>query len=127
MAGLSQTEAAVLVARHVASFNAAVASRDYSEFLHLFADDAVIRFDNLPDGGALEFAGRDAYTDAYLQRPPEDEIDITGIAQAHGDELTVPFAWRHDGAPGALRLTYSPGSAVCLDERLVTAMTVSLG
>ncbi|HXW43286.1 MAG TPA: nuclear transport factor 2 family protein [Streptosporangiaceae bacterium] len=127
MAELTEAEAAILVARHVSAFNTAVATGNFADFLCLFTDDAVIRFENVPGTGELEYAGRDAYSQAYAARPPDDKIDITANARADGDQAIVPFAWKRDGATGTLRLTYTSGAGDDLDERLVRAMTVTFG
>jgi hypothetical protein len=129
MPGITETEAAVLAARHVSAFNDAVAAKNFSEFLCLFTDDAVIRFENAPGAGQLEFAGRAAYTKAYAEHPPDDQLDIRGLAEPDedGDGVVVPFAWRRDGSPGTIRLTYTKREDDDLDSRLVTRMTVTFG
>jgi steroid Delta-isomerase len=127
MAGLTQTDAAVLVANHIAEFNEAVAAGSFAQFLTLFTDDAVVRFENVPGAGTLEFAGRDDYTRAYAERPPDDKIDIAGLVAIDGADAVVPFTWRHDETPGTMRLRYAEGSPDALDEWLVQAMIVSFG
>jgi hypothetical protein len=127
MTRLTDGEAATLAARHVSAFNAAVAAGSYAEFLELFSDDAVIRFENVPGAGELQFAGRDACARAYAEQPPDDQIDIRGPAKPDGRALVVPFAWRRDGSPGTMRLTYSDGAPDLLDDRLITEMTVVFG
>ncbi len=127
MIGLTDGEAAMLAARHVSEFNAAVAAGSYAQFLELFSDDAVIRFENVPGAGELQFAGRDAYTRAYAERPPDDQIDIRGPAKSDGQALVVPFAWRRDGSPGTMRLAFNDCAPDMLDDRLVTEMTVIFG
>lgn len=127
MAELTQTDAAVLVAHHVAEFNDAVAAGSFYQFLTLFSDDAVVRFENVPGAGTLEFTGRDDYTRAYADQPPDDKIDISGLVAVDGDEAIVPFTWQRDEAPGMMRLRFSAGSPDALDEWLVEAMTVRFG
>jgi hypothetical protein len=129
MTGITQTEAAVLAAHHVSEFNDAIAAKNFSEFLRLFTDDAVIRFENVPGAGQLEFAGREAYTKAYADQPPDDQIDISGLAEPDedGSGIVVPFAWRRDHSPGTMRLTYTQREDDDLDSRLVTRMTVIFG
>jgi hypothetical protein len=110
--------------QHVAAFNDAVTAGDFTAFLAGFADDAVIAFENVPGAGRLEFAGRDAYTAAYAQQPPDDQISQAGPpqagpAQAGDGTVIVPFAWRADGSPGTMR--------VARDGDLITAMTVIFG
>jgi ketosteroid isomerase-like protein len=128
VAGLTQFEAAALAAHHVAEFNDAVASRNFSLFLLLFTDDAVVRFENVPGAGTLEFTGREAYTRAYAERPPDDKVDISGEVRVEdGDVAVVPFSWQRDGGPGIMRLRYTQGPADALDEWLVRAMTIVFG
>ena len=127
MAKLTQGDAAVLAARHVAEFNDAVEARQFAQFLRLFSDDAVMTFENVPGVGTLHYAGRDAYTKAYAERPPDDKIDITGVVTVDGDEAVVPFAWVRDEAPGTLRLRFSAGVPDSMDERLVTSLTIVFG
>jgi hypothetical protein len=90
--------------RHVAAFNEAVAAGDFGDFLDRFDDAAVIRFENVPSAGELEFAGRSAYTQAYAQMPPDDQIEIAGIPGDDGGCVVIPFAWRRDGSRGTMRL-----------------------
>jgi hypothetical protein len=127
VAALTESDAAVLAARHIAEFNEAVEARRFGQFLCLFTDDAVIRFENVPGAGNLEFAGRDAYTKAYAEQPPDDEIDISGPVTVDGDTAVVPFVWRRDNAAGTMRLRFTAGSPDALDERLVCALTVTFG
>jgi hypothetical protein len=124
---MTQTEAAVLAAHHVSEFNDAVGAGNFAEFLCLFTDDAVITFENVPGAGHLEFAGRDAYSRAYAQQPPDDEIDIAGDVSVDGADVVVPFTWQRDQAPGTMRLRFTDGPAGALDDRLVLAMTVVFG
>jgi ketosteroid isomerase-like protein len=127
VAEITQTEAAALAAHHVAEFNDAVSACDFRLFLLLFTDDAVIRFENVPGAGTLEFAGRDAYTRAYAERPPDGKIDISGNVRLEDTDVVVPFTWKRDGSPGTIRLRYTQGPAEALDDWLVSAMTVVFG
>jgi steroid Delta-isomerase len=124
---ISQIEAAALAAHHVAEFNDAVAAGNFAVFLLLFTDDAVIRFERVPGAGTLEFTGRDAYTRAYAEQPPDDKIDISGDVRVDGTDVVVPFSWQRAGAAGTLRLRYKPGTPETLDGWLVSAMTVAFG
>lgn len=109
-----------LVADHVAVFNAATASGDFSRLLARLADDAVVRFENVPGAGALEFAGREAYTAAYAANPPTDQIDVAGDPREEDGAVIVDFLWRREKTPGVMRLTVN-------DDDLITAMLVVLG
>jgi hypothetical protein len=99
---------------HVAAFNAAVASADFGGFLARLTDDAVVRFENVPGAGTLEFTGRAAYTAAYEQQPPDDQIDITAPPRADEGAIVIPFAWRRDGAQGTMRLSLRGGQVAGL-------------
>lgn len=91
--------------QHVAAFNAAVTAGDFAGFLDGFTDDAVIRFENVPGAGSLEYSGRPAYEAAYAENPPDDQLDIAGIVEHRGGDVIIPFAWRRDpGSRGIMRL-----------------------
>ena|SRR5215467_3553195 len=94
---------------HVMAFNSAVASQDFTGFLARFDDDALMRFENVPGVGVLEFAGRPAYAAAYAQQPPDDHIGIAGPVCDEGGIIVIPFVWRRDGGPGVLRLMVNEG------------------
>jgi hypothetical protein len=108
-----------IAGRHVAAFNAAVASGDFTDFLDRFDTAAVIRFENVPSVGRLEFAGQTAYTRAYAQQPPDDQIDIAGPPGDDGGCVVIPFAWRRDGSRGSMRLEFA-------GDRIMS-MTVTFG
>jgi hypothetical protein len=111
------TDAEEFARQHVAAFNDAVARGDFSGLLARFTDDAVMRFENVPGAGTLEFAGRDAYTLAYERQPPDDAMDVVGPMRDEDGAVVIPFAWRRDGAPGEMRLTLR-------DERICRAVVV---
>jgi quercetin dioxygenase-like cupin family protein len=109
---------AEFAADYVAVFNSAVASGDYAGLLERYADDAVLRFENVPpSGSSLEFAGRQAYTQAYEQQPPDDQIALTGEPREEDGHVVLDFAWSGDRSPGTLRLK--------VDAGLISAMTVT--
>jgi SnoaL-like domain len=99
---------------HAAEFNRGVVTGDFAGFLTRFADDATVRFENVPGAGVLEFTGRDAYTAAYRRQPPDDQIDITGPVSGDEGALVIPFAWRGDRSPGTLHLTLRSGQIHCM-------------
>jgi hypothetical protein len=106
---------------HVTAFNAAVAAGDFAGFLDGFTDDAVIRFENVPGAGWLEYSGRPAYEAAYAERPPDDEMDIAGTVEHEGGDVIIPFAWRRDpGSRGIMRLTRT-------DDRISKLIVMFLG
>ncbi len=105
---------------YVASFNTSVTSGDFAPVLARFADGAVLRFENVPpDSSTLEYAGRRAYTAAYTDSPPDDQIDLTGDPAADGEHLVATFAWHRDGGTGVMDLTVSGG--------LIQSMTIIFG
>ena len=105
---------------YVATFNSSVSSSDFGPVLARFSDDAVLRFENVPpESSTLEFAGRSAYTAAYADNPPDDQIDLTGEPTVDGTHLVGAFAWRRDGGTGVLDLTVAGG--------LIQSMTIIFG
>lgn len=101
---------------HVAAFNEAVASENFDDFVGHFADEAVLRFENVPGAGMLEFEGRAAIAAAYREQPPDDQVDVDGVARDEHGTLVIPFAWRRDRAQGEMRITR--------DGARITRMTV---
>jgi steroid delta-isomerase len=101
-----------LVERHVRAFNHGVRSGDWEPMLALFADDAELRFENVPAG---PFAGRDAIRTAYREQPPDDEIVLLGVQDDGEHTVTAAFAWSKGGT-GQLVLEH--------DRGLVTRLTV---
>jgi len=78
---------------HVARFNTAVTSGDWTTFLTGFADDAVMTFDGPPVG---PFNGKDQIAQGYATQPPEDTMEITSVHSA-GAVDTVAFRWTRGG------------------------------
>ncbi|MFC6878394.1 MULTISPECIES: hypothetical protein [Actinomadura] len=103
------TRAGAVAQRHLTLFNECVHSGDFSALLAEFAQDAVLKFENVPGAGTLEFQGLQAITTAYEQQPPDDQIDSTAEAFEEGESIVVPFAWRADSSTGVMRLTYADG------------------
>jgi mannose-6-phosphate isomerase-like protein (cupin superfamily) len=108
------------VANHVAAFNDGISSGDFSRLLARFTDDAVLRFENVPVAGELEFAGRKAYTAAYQDRPPDDQIELTSDPREEEGAVVADFVWRRDRTPGVLQLTVT-------EDDLISKMTVKFG
>jgi hypothetical protein len=104
---------------YVEAFNEAVGARDFRVFLTRFADDAVMRFENVPGAGVLEYVGQPAYAAAYAQQPPDDQLEIDAAVRQEGAILVIPFVWRRDGAPGEIRLTFR--------NDLITRMVAAFG
>lgn len=98
------------VGEYVRVFNAAVASGDFSSLLARYTDDAVLRFENVPpDSSTLEYAGRKAFTAAYSENPPDDQIDLAGEPVTEGGHVVTGFVWQRDQSAGVLDLTVTDG------------------
>jgi hypothetical protein len=113
---------AQVAADHVTAFNDAVARQDFDGFLARFDDEAVLRFENIPGAGNLEFAGRTCYEAAYRDRPPDDQIDVSGPVLVDAGSVVIPFRWRRDGGESTMRLTIGTGRVT----RLVVTLRGSL-
>jgi len=102
--------------RHVATFNAAVASGDFAPLVQLFADDAHLEFAGVPVG---PFAGRVAIADAYAAQPPTDTMTILETHVEPDGTVVEAFSWSADGGSrsGEMRLTVD-GEQI---QRLVVA------
>ena len=79
---------------HIARFNAAVRSGDWSAFLTSFHPDAVMTFAGPPRG---PFVGRDAIAAAYAANPPDDTMTVVAAASDGAGREIVAFAWSRGG------------------------------
>jgi steroid Delta-isomerase len=89
------------VERHVAAFNAAVASGDWSGFAARFTLDAQLAFEGVPAG---PFRSRETIAAAYENQPPTDTMRALDV-DTDGTADTVRFAWTRGGT-GTMRLTW---------------------
>jgi steroid delta-isomerase len=106
------TNGAELVDAHVRSFNHGVRSGDWEPMLARLADDAEVRFENVPVG---PFAGIDAIRAAYRDQPPDDEIRLLGVQENDDHVAVAAFAWTKGGT-GRLVIEH--------DRGLVTGLVV---
>jgi len=90
------------VRRHVAAFNAAVHSGEWSRFAVRFTQDARMTFVGVPAG---PFAGRDAIARAYERQPPSDTMSVVDVRR-DGECEVVAFRW-DGGGTGIMRLTWA--------------------
>ena len=107
-----------LMESHVARFNEGVRTGDWEPMLVRFADDAELRFENVPAG---PFAGVAEIRRAYREQPPDDEIRLLGIQDdEEARRVTAAFAWARGGT-GRLVLEHERGAiarlVVIFDER----------
>ena len=72
-----------------------------------FADDAELRFENVPAG---LYVGLEEIRRAYREQPPDDEIRLIGIQDDEQDaRVTAAFAWARGGT-GRLVLEHERGA-----------------
>ena len=84
-----------LLERHVRAFNHGVRDGEWEPMLARFADDASLRFENVPVG---PYEGIDEIRRAYRESPPDDEILLLGVQEdARGTSATAAFAWARGG------------------------------
>ena len=99
-----------LLERHAGLFNAGIWTGDWGPMLARFTDDAELVFRGVPVG---PFRGREAIEAAYRERPPDDEIVISG-PRREADELVMDYAWK--AAPriraGEMRFTLAPDGRI---------------
>jgi hypothetical protein len=100
-----------LMESHVARFNEGVRSGDWEPMLSRFADDAELRFENVPAG---PYTGLDEIRRAYREQPPDDEIRLLGLQDDEQDgRVTAAFAWARGGT-GRLVLEHERGAVARL-------------
>jgi hypothetical protein len=89
---------------HVAAFNAAVRSADFTEFVRRFHPEAVMTFVGPPVG---PFTGRAEIAAAYAAQPPDDTMEIRSV-RSEGDAELIAFRWS-GGGTGTMRLRRRDG------------------
>ncbi len=101
-------ELAVFLARHVETFNAAVATGDFRPLVELFAEDASLEFAGVPVG---PFVGRDAIGAAYAAQPPTDTMTVLDTHVEPDGTVVEAFSWSADAGrrSGEMRLTVDAG------------------
>jgi len=95
-----------LLERQVRAFNAGVRTGDWEPMLVLFAEDAELRFENVPAG---PFVGIDEIRRGYREQPPDDEIALLGIQENDEHTVTAAFAWSRGGT-GRMELEHARGA-----------------
>lgn len=83
-------EAGELLIKCVALYNSGVRTRDFSAFLALLTDDAVLEFEGLPERGPL--TGKDDIARHLDDDPPDDGITIKRWKQRN-HTIVAEFAW----------------------------------
>lgn len=90
MVAFTNEQAGALLERFVAAFNAGVRARDFTAFVALFAEDATMEFEGVPDWGP--FTGRDAIARRLEADAPDDEIRVTRWKYDRG-QIVAEFRW----------------------------------
>ena len=89
--------------RHVAAFNEAVRSGEWTGFAGRFTLDATMRFVGVPAG---PFIGREAIAAGYASQPPSETLTVTrGDSSGDVDELW--FTWDSTRTTGTMALRWS--------------------
>lgn len=90
MIAFTPEQAEGLLQRVVSAFNASVRSGDFSAFVDLFADDAVLEFEGINDYGP--YTGHAAIAAKFATNPPDDQIRVTRW-KTHGAQIVAEFKW----------------------------------
>ena len=111
-------EAGKLLERLVSQFNAGVRSRNFSQYLDLFDQRAVLEYEGVPDWGPFE--GKDAIARRFEDDPPDDEIRVTRWKYDRG-RVIAQFVWRD--------IPEACGGAIVIVPRdqKVTHLTIAFG
>lgn len=87
---LTYDEAGQLLERCIALYNAGVRTRDFSGFLALLTEDAVLEFEGIPERGPL--TGKNAIAQHLRDDPPDDELKVTRW-KTDGAQIVAQFSW----------------------------------
>jgi ketosteroid isomerase-like protein len=98
---------------HTALFNRSVRSGDFAAFVATFADDAVMRFANVPAG---PFVGRAAIAAAYAAQPLDDTMTVGSVEEIDPNTARARFAW-DAGGDGTMVLRWRDGQVAELEIR----------
>ena len=104
-----------LFSQHIERFNAGVRTGDFGPMVDHFDDDAVMVFEGVPAG---PYKGRAGILEAYTSNPPDDEVDVTDVAELDDATVVGGYAWRRGGGKaGEMQMTVEDG--------LITHLVVS--
>ena len=87
---------------HIRRFNEGVRNGDFGPMVEGFTEDAELHFEGVPAG---PFAGRDAIAAAYLEQPPDDEVEILGVEDRDDGVVVAGYAWKRDDGKQAGEMT----------------------
>jgi ketosteroid isomerase-like protein len=118
---VAEADLRALLERHVEKHNEAVRTSDFGSFLAMYADNAVMSFDDLPVG---PFHGYPAIVEAYSQLPPDDTMWLIDMHEVGNDAVTASFEWEAGGT-GEMFLRWHNGLIV--EHRIIALNVVDLG
>lgn len=83
-------QARELLERCIVAYNTGVRTHDFSGFLALLTEDAVLDFEGVPDRGPL--SGKVAIAQHFEDDPPEDQLRIVRW-KTNGSHIVAEFSW----------------------------------
>ena len=118
---VAEVDLRAMLERHVGKYNEAVRTSEFGPFLEMYADNAVMSFDDLPVG---PYYGRSAIEAAYRTQPPNDTMLLIDMHEIGDDAVNASFEW-DEGGTGEMFLRWANGHVV--EHRIVTLNVVDLG
>ena len=118
---VAEADLRALLELHVEKYNEAVRTSDFAPLLAMYADNAVLSFDDLPLG---PFHGRSEIRAAYSRRPPDDTMWLIDMHEVGDDAVTASFEWEAGGT-GEMYLRWDGGRVV--EHRIKALNVVDLG
>jgi hypothetical protein len=94
-----------LLEDHIRRFNEGIRSGDFGPMVDGFTEDAELRFEGVPAG---PFAGREAIAAAYVEQPPDDEVEILGVEERDDGVVVARYAWKADDGKQAGEMLLTP-------------------
>lgn len=110
-----------MLERHVGKYNEAVRTSDFGSFLDMYADNAVMSFDDLPVG---PYHGRPAILEAFRTEALNDTMLLIDMHVVGDDAVNASFEW-DEGGTGEMFLRWSDGRIV--EHRILALNVVDLG
>lgn len=87
---VTHDEAGKMLERCIASYNTGVRTRDFSGFLALLTEDAVLEFEGVPERGPI--SGKEAIAQHFEDDPPDDQLRVKRW-KSDGAQILAEFSW----------------------------------
>lgn len=87
---ITHDEAGNLLERCISLYNTGVRTRDFTGFLALLAEDAVLEFEGVPARGPL--SGKAAIAQHLHDDPPDDQLRVARWKTV-GPQIVAEFSW----------------------------------